>query len=413
MKKSVLLALAAVALGAGSAVAQEVTYVEDCTQGLLLNKNKNNWFITVEGGGNMYFSTHDVVAPLKDRIGGQAALYVGKWVTPTFGFRFGANWTMNKGATSADGWYRKGKAGFLTTRHDDEISNSLYPEKLMGVGPEFDVMINLTNWWCGYKPNRVYNAVLHGGAGAYWTWARNYGEVGENDPTAGNDKLKWDHVKNTFLFANIGLQNNFRLGKHVELFLDFQYQIEDVSVKVESQVSAQLGLTFNLGKTDWNCPVTAVCPTWKYTDAQGDALVAQLAAANNRISNLQEELDACLRRPAQQVAADCEGLATVYYPINQSSLSLREKTILKSVAQVMQNNPDKKYVLTGWADNYTGTEEINVRLRNARVDGVYNFLVKNGVNADQLTKNIDNNNLTDFGAKAAPLDRAVTIRLAD
>ncbi len=406
MKKTVLLALAAVALGAGSAVAQEVTYVEDCTQGLLINKNKNNWFITVEGGGNIYFSPHDIEAPIKDRIGGQASLYVGKWVTPTFGFRFGGSWTLNKGASTAEGWYRKDGSGHLRTRHDDKISTDLYPERMMGVGPEFDVLINLTNWWCGYKPNRVYNAILHGGAGAYWSLARKFKDGSTTD-------LEWDNTHNTFLFANIGLMNNFRLGKHVDLFLDLQYQIEDVNIELASQASVQLGLTFNLGKTDWNCPVTAVCPTWKYTDAEGDALVAQLAAANNKISNLQEELDACLRRPAQKVADDCEGLATVYYPINQSSLSSREKTILKSVAEVMKNNSDKKYVLTGWADNYTGTEAINVRLRNARVDGVYNYLVKCGVNADQLDKKIDNNNLTDFGAKAAPLDRAVTIRMAE
>ncbi len=404
MKKSILLALAAVALGTGSSVAQEVTYVEDCTQGVLLNKNKDNWFITVEGGGNILFSHHDINAPLKDRICGQGALYLGKWVSPTFGFRFGANWTMNKGATTKYGEYRKMNAYNLINR-DDKVMDNLYPEKFMGLGPEFDVLINLTNWWCGYKPKRVYNAVLHGGAGAYWTWSERYYT---------STKCNWRHVQNTFLFANVGLQNNFRLGKHVDLFIDFQYQIADFTQNILThEVAAQLGFNFNLGKTDWNCPVTAVCPTWKYTDAEGDALVAQLAAANNQIKNLQDELDACLRRPAKQVQADCEGLATVYYPINQSSLSLREKTILKSVASVMQNNADKKYILTGWADNYTGNEEINTRLRNARVDGVYNYLVKNGVNPAQLTKTIDANNLTDFGAKAAPLDRAVTIRLAD
>lgn len=403
MKKSILLALAAVALGAGSSVAQEVTYVEDCTQGQLINKNKDNWFITVEGGANMYFSEYDINAPIKDRICGQGAIYLGKWVTPTFGFRFGGNWTMNKGVTTEYGTFRKQNASNLINR-DDKVMSDLYPEKWMGLGPEFDVLINLTNWWCGYKPNRVYNAVLHGGAGAYWTWAERYYT---------STKCNWGHVRHTFLFANIGLQNNFRLGKHVDLFIDLQYQIQDATIDLDHQAAVMLGLNFNLGKTDWNCPVTAVCPTWKYTDAEGDALVAQLAAANNKIKNLQDELDACLRRPAKQVQADCEGLATVYYPINQSSLSLREKTILKSVAVVMQNNPDKKYILTGWADNYTGTDAINTRLRNARVDGVYNFLVKNGVNAAQLTKTIDSKNLTDFGAKAAPLDRAVTIRLAD
>ena len=79
----------------------------------------------------------------------------------------------------------------------------------------------------------------------------------------------------------------------------------------------------------------------------------------------------------------------------------------------MKEKPEQKYVLTGWADNYTGTEEINARLRENRVNGVKNFLVGCGVSADQLDVKVDNSNLTDLGVKAAPLDRAVTIRLAD
>ena len=108
MKKSVLLALAALALGGTStAVAQEVTYEPDCAQGLLMNKNRDNWFLTVQGGTNIMFSKHDIDAKLKNRFGANAGLYLGKWVTPTFGFRFGASWVMPKGATTADGIYRK------------------------------------------------------------------------------------------------------------------------------------------------------------------------------------------------------------------------------------------------------------------------------------------------------------------
>lgn len=405
MKKSVLLALAALAVSGTPALAQEVTYEPDCSQGLLVNANKDNWFITAEGGTNILFGKHDIKAPLKDRWGGNAALYVGKWVTPTFGFRFGANWIMPKGATkygSVNDNY-----GDFTKANAGAWDNGYRPEKWMGLGPEFDVLINLTNWWCGYKPNRVYNAVLHGGAGAYWTWGRNYGENGKD--------IAWHRAHNTIMFVNGGLQNNFRLSKVVDLFIDVQYTLIDFKPAVFHDLSVYAGLTFNLGNnTTWNCPVTAVCPTWKYTDAEGDALVAKLNQAERKISDLQQQLDACLKRPKEvQKVQDCEGLATVYYPINQSSLSNREKTILKSVASVMKENTDKKYVLTGWADNYTGNDKINNRLRNERVNGVKNYLVKCGVNADQLEATIDSNNLTDFGAKAAPLDRAVTIRLAD
>lgn len=402
MKKIVLLALASLAMGAASA--QEVTYVEDCSQGLLMNRAKDNWFITAQGGSNILFGKNDVHADLKNRFGGNAALYVGKWVTPTFGFRLGANWIMSKGACYPGAMYQK--------MNDGSIDGKFYPEKFMGIGPEFDILVNLTNWWCGYKPNRVYNATLHGGAGAYWTQARRYNHDGGVYLTDGNkDDLMWVNAHNTVMFANVGIMNSFALSKHFELFLDVQYNLIDFQ-RMNSDLAVSLGFTVNLGKTDWNCPTTAVCPTWKYTDAEGDALVARLANADNKIADLQKQLDDCLKRPVKQAPAEnCEGLCTVYYPINQSTISPREKNVLRSVANVMKES-NKKYILTGWADNYTGNDEINTRLRNARVNGVKAFLIKCGVNEDQLDARIDNNNLTDFGIKSAPLDRAVTIKEA-
>lgn len=412
MKKSVLIALAALAVCGTPALAQEVTYEPDCSQGLLLNPNTSNWFMTIEGGANYSLMKGDKNAPdFKDHIGPQAALYFGKWINPAFGFRFGANWTMNRGACDVTSPFAKG--GKFAKPYAD-YKHGATERKWMGLGPEFDVLINFTNWLCGYKPNRVYNFVLHGGAGAYWTWYRNYDGKAPED----GGKLAWNPAHNTIMFMTAGITNSIRLSKHVDIFLDLQYTLVDFSPSVSNQVSAQLGFNFNLGNTQWNCPVSAKCPVWKYTDAEGDALVAKLAAKDRRIADLEQQLDACLKRPkaaaaATQVVHDCEGLATVYYPINQYGLSSREKTILKSVAAVMQENSDKTYVLTGWADNYTGTDEVNARLRQLRADGVKNYLVNCGVNPDQLKVVTDNNNLTDFGAKSAPLDRAVTIRLAE
>ena len=78
----------------------------------------------------------------------------------------------------------------------------------------------------------------------------------------------------------------------------------------------------------------------------------------------------------------------------------------------MMSNPDKKYVLTGWADNYTGTDNINMRLRKNRAEGVAKLLVKTGVAENQLTVTTNNGNLSDLGEKCVALDRAVTIEEA-
>ena len=75
----------------------------------------------------------------------------------------------------------------------------------------------------------------------------------------------------------------------------------------------------------------------------------------------------------------------------------------------MKDNPNQHYTLTGWADNYTGTEQVNIRLRKARVAGVEKELIKNGVPASQITATTNNGSLCDLGEKFVALDRAVTI----
>lgn len=397
MKKLFLSALCVASLGIGSMMAQEVTYVEDCSQGILLNKNKDNWFIQARGSANATFGRDDAKAPFRDRIGAGASIYAGKWITPTFGIRFGVDMKLSKGATVENGAYRDYAHG--------PFGNGYYPQKYYGWGIEVDGMINMTNWICGYKPNRVYNAVITGGVGSMWATEH---ELKSN----GQPKWKYD-IHNRVLFVNIGFENHFRISDAMDVFVGIQADAEDWS-QIDYITSVQAGFTYKFKKREWNCPVTAVCPTWKYTDAEGDALAARLANADGKIRDLQRQLNDCLNRPVptEKVVTDCNQLATIYYPINVSTIGNRERGILTSVAQVMMANPDQKYVLTGWADNYTGNEEINVNLRHARVNGVKAFLEKCGVNADQLDVNIDNGDLTDYGMKSASLDRAVTIKEA-
>lgn len=404
MKKVALFALGCATLfGASNIKAQEVSYVEDCSQGLLINPMKSNWFITAQGGANVLFSNHDTEAKFKNRIGSTAGIYAGKWFTPVWGFRFGLSGMIPRGATTAGGAMRDPHSNAVYSSNGGQF----YAERFATLGPRVELMLSLTNWWLGYNPNRVYNGVLHGGGGGYWTFGHQAGDH------------KWHNAHNRTLFANLGFQNNFALNKHIELFLDLEATVMDYSCfdkldgnkwnkDMTAVLSAEIGITYKFNKTDWNCPVTAVCPTWKYTDAEGDALVARLNNADNRIKDLQRQLDDCLNRPQK----DCEcvnALATIYYPINVSTLSNREVTLVQSIARTMKANPDKKYILTGWADNYTGNDAINTRLRNERVNGVKACLVKAGVPESQIETRIDANNLTDFGIKGAQFDRAVTI----
>jgi outer membrane protein OmpA-like peptidoglycan-associated protein len=102
-------------------------------------------------------------------------------------------------------------------------------------------------------------------------------------------------------------------------------------------------------------------------------------------------------------------LATIYFPINRTDVLGVQRNVVDAVAEVMKNE-NRNYLLTGWADNYTGNDKINVRLRKGRVASVKNELVKKGIAEGRLETEINNGELTDYGPKCASLDRAVTIQ---
>ncbi len=401
MKKATLFA-AACALFVGAQVlsaqepAQELTYVSDPSQGVLVNRMKDNWFITAEGGASFWVAPLGINREIGDRFMPAASIYAGKWFSPVFGGRFGVNYLGLKGLAAGDQYI-----GVLQGEHFGKFSKTKFAE----IGPVFDLMINLTNWWCGYRPGRVYNATFYVGAGAYFPLPRHYDAQGKSEG--------FKHTDNELMTLRAGLINTFNITKNFAISLDLRasglsaLQNEGGAMwnKKTLPLQAYLGFTYNFNKTDWTAPVVPVCPE----PENCDALRARLAAADARIADLEAQLKDCLNRPVEtKVEAPAGPLATIYYPIGVSRLSRENQRVVKAIAHVMSES-GKSYTLTGWADNYTGTDNINKRLRKNRAEGVAKLLKANGVAESQLTVTTNDGNLSDLGEKCVALDRAVTI----
>lgn len=408
MKKVSLLSLLLVLLCASSIEAQdakEVTYVEDCSQGYLFNRFKDNWFITGEGGIGMYMSPNDVHRNAGDRFSPAASLYVGKWFSPIIGARIGVNWLQSKGLSE--------RSDVPGIEWDQPLVDGQYKQKFSHVGPVADVMLNITNWWCGYKPERKYNFIVYAGGGGYWTLAKQYNK----DAQGVFDKDGWKDMQDRILTFRAGIINSFNVSKQVQLSLDIRYSGLDNHPdeagyrwhKTSHDVQAYLGVTYLFKKREWSCPVVPVCPE----PENCDALVARLEAADAKIADLEKQLKDCLEQPKEEAVEEKAPLATIYYPINVSKLTRKDIQVLDAVAEVMKSNPNQKYVITGWADNYTGNDKINTRLRKNRVGGVEKQLLKRGVPAEQFKATINAGNLCDLGEKYVALDRAVTIEEAE
>lgn len=408
MKKSSILALslAMVATTGFAQNAQEVTYVEDPSQGYLFNKFEDNWFIQGEGGVAMGFTHEDQHRKAGNRFTPAASLYVGKWFSPIIGARLGADFMSVKGLT-----YDEDAIGIQPW---ENTVQGRYKTKVNYIGPAFDVMFNLTNWWCGYKPNRVYNAYFYAGGAYYFTMAK---RAGEHSDVANDDwkDIKWKNAHDKVVAIRAGITQEFNITKNFALGLDLRATAIDnhndqyghTGIVAEALLSA----TYKFGKTTWNAPVVPVCPAPIVENC--DEYRARLQAADARIADLEAQLKACLNRPVEKEVVTKAPLATIYYPINVYRLTSVDRRVLQSVANVMKADTNKKYTLTGWADNYTGTDAYNKRLRENRVNTVKKQLVRYGVADSQLNATTNNGNRVDLGDKCLTLDRAVTIEVAE
>ncbi|MCU6768261.1 OmpA family protein [Barnesiella propionica] len=383
-----LFALICAPIAKGATASEESKSERVPVKSLLMNGFWDNWFISAGAGADVYLGQQDSKYGFGDRITPSFNINVGKWFTPVIGLRLGADYYGMRGLTTGNSFvygqpyekdgvlYHKQKFGFFT--------------------PHIDVMGDFSSLFCGYRANRVYSPILYLGGGA---------------------AIGTDLNEGSSLYLRLGFLNRFRLSKAWDLNLDINAgMVEnnfdgDGGKRGDFIVGATLGVAYKFKEREWKAPVMPVVePVMsKYSDQEGDALVAQLKDANNKIANLEQQLaDAQKQQPVVVEQAEETPCATIYFSADRSDVTRKDLTILKALAKVMKANENTKYVVTGYADNKTGSASYNAKLREARAQKVYNVLVQNfGVNPKQLEKTTNDGNLNLFGSYT--LDRAATI----
>ncbi len=391
MKKTVfavLLMATGVATPAMLAAAPQEEAKTESSKEIVLNSFKDNWMISLEGGADFSLGRFDSNASFGKRIAPVFGLNVEKWFSPIIGLRLGADYYGIKGAAL----WGNGLSGEM-------LDNTYYKQSYGLIVPGLDVMGDLASLFCGYR-ERVYSPILYVGMSVP------VGISGEGDiPSWANMGMRG------------GLLNRFRLSDAWAINLDLRFDVLETTVSNEGNhgkaFSALVGVTYKFKDRGWKSPeIPVVAPVvGKYSDAEGDALVAQLRDANRKIANLEQQLAECKNRPAEKVVEEPAPVVTVYYNINSSELQSKDRVVLRAVAKAIKANEGKKYVITGYADSETGTAAFNAKLRKARAERVYDALVSYGVNPDQLEQKTSDAKLDRFGSYI--LDRAATISPAE
>lgn len=355
-----MIALAFVGLAStASAVAQDVQ-VPSKKYSVATNSFWANWFVSAGFEANGAYTSQENCCnknPFSvDRgtLGFNVA--VGKWFTPGIGLR-----------TKFDGLWLKQ----VNTR-DDHPSYKMF-------NIHEDVMFNLSNMFFGYNEKRVWNFIPYVGLG----FVRNM--------TNDNNDISY----------NVGLLNNFRVSKHVQLFLDlyataFEGSVDADNVenwtkykKFESRhwdklVGASVGVTYNLGKCTWD-KVPDVDALMAMNKEQMDALQQSLDEQQAENARLRDMLANQKTEPVVQNTKEYVGTAaSVFFNINSDKVASRKDLVnVKELAEYAKAN-NCKLVVSGYADSKTGSAEYNQKLSQKRADAVVNELVKMGVSRDNI-----------------------------
>jgi len=358
MKKFLMvLALASVSV---AGMAQEET--PTLKYSVATNSFWSNWFVSADVMYGAFYSNEEKgndfkKSPFTDyRRNLGLSVAVGKWFTPGLGLR-----------TKLQGIWGK---HVLTDNADD---NAI---KFWNIQEQ--VLFNLSNLFCGYSETRVWNLIPYVGVGVL----RN---CSANEYTHG---------------GSIGLLNTWKLGKKVMLNFDLGMNVSDDDycnagaghktyggsiASTDRYFSAEVGLTFNLGKGTWN-KVPDVDAIKALSQSQIDALNQQLAdeqAENDRLRNAlanQPKPETKTITVKEVVAAP----VSVFFNIGKSKIASRKDIQnVKELANISKDK-DAKIVVTGYADSKTGSAAFNQKLSQKRAETVADELVKLGVKRENI-----------------------------
>ena len=344
---------AALMMFSASAMAQATYEAADGTK----YEFKKHAFLNLEGG--IQYTLGE--AKNSDLISPNIQVGLGYQFTPVFGARIQANAWQSKGGWQAD------------------VNPGTYKWKY--VAPGVDFMFNLSNLFCGWNPNRVFNLTAFAGGGANIAWGN--GEVNDIAKRIGTESLSkynleyvWDGSK-VRLFGRAGLEAAFRLSDAVALTLEGNANIlsdkynsknhSGKKMKADWYFNGLIGLKINLGKT-----YNKILPPPPAPEPEPEPMPVV------------EPEPAPAPAPAPVVIEPIR--RDVFFLINKTEIRDTEAQKVKEIADYMVKYPESKVVVTGYADAGTGNNKINDRLAAGRADAVVKSLVNDyGISQDRIT----------------------------
>lgn len=318
---------------------------------------KKHAFLDLQGGAQYTLGE----AKFGDLISPNVQIGLGYQFSPVFGMRLQANGWQSKG-----GWN-----GFLPAG-EKEAFTAFYKYKY--VAPGLDFMFNLSNLFCGWNPNRVFNVTAFIGGGANIAWDN--GEANEIGSTLSslekyNLEYLWDGTK-VRPFGRAGLDLEFKVSKSVSIMLEGNANITTDKYNSKNAdnpdwyFNALAGLRINLGKSHTK--------TEPVKEVPAPRPVEEYVKPEPKPTPVEE-------KKVEEIRRD------VFFVINSNKIRESEDAKIKEVVDYLNQYPEAKVVVTGYADAGTGNDRINDAISAKRAAAVVKALKeKYGIEESRITE---------------------------
>ena len=370
--KSKLVILSLLLAGAATAVNAQTKekYVSE--------KATDNIFVSVTGGVSMVNAGKS-----EGKFGSPAphiTVSVGKWFTPVWGVRGqGGLWRANFDSNNSHGTLAADGTLIGTAESYHKNVGQL----------RLDAMFNISNAIWGYNPDRLFNLSVFAGPGLTFAKTGNGGVLIDDVNRTWQRVPASEQKGHAYINGSIGLQGKFNVSEYIDIDVEARGELAPSYLGYLSSANTVGGLYFGAGVT-YTFGGKKFVPYMSKVDV--DALNDEINKYRSELEQAQTDLAnaknaAATAQPvAQEVVKEVKvaGPRAIFFKIGSAKLDDYGKVNIQLAAKVLKENPDKKYKVAGYADKATGSAPFNQKLSEKRAQVVYDALIAEGVDKDQL-----------------------------
>jgi outer membrane protein OmpA-like peptidoglycan-associated protein len=263
------------------------------------------------------------------------------------------------------------------------MGDASYDWKWNYIAPNVDLTFNLSNLFCGYNPNRIFNFSAFAGVGLNVAWGNDDAEAAkvaiDNYYNVGgaNQNLAylWDGTK-VRVQGQIGVMADFRVTEKISLGLELS--ANTLGDRYNSKragnndwyFNALAGVKIALGKTHTTREVKPCCPEPRVVEKIIERVVEKPVPV----------------APAVQEVAKVEPLRRdIFFTISSTKIVNEEMSKVAEIAEYLTKYPAAKVVITGYADRPTGNTNYNMEISQKRAQAVADAIISTGISSDRVT----------------------------